>query len=183
MVAAMSPTEEERISKFEANAEEEPLHLVSALRTEQGEQKVKVARSCWLKSSGIGRDIGHLTHFSPPGQFRASVAVLHMAVRQAPTSVVQNVISALVEDPADLRRTAAAASAAAVLPGPEASDAIDAVDASVHAPAAAQLDADELLKQAEEQAGDQVRLFEQNTEARRHGFPKMIVARDAHDLM
>ena len=82
-----------------------------------------------------------------------------MAVRQAPTSVVQNVISALVEDPADLRRTAAAASAAAVLPGPEASDAVDAVDASAHAPAAAQLDADELLKQAEEQAGDQVRLF------------------------
>ena len=81
-----------------------------------------------------------------------------MAVRQAPTSVVQNVISALVEDPAELRKTAAAASAAAVLAGPEATDAVDAMDPSADAQAAAQLDADELLKQAEEQAGDQVRL-------------------------
>lgn len=81
-----------------------------------------------------------------------------MSVRQAPTSVVQNVISALVEDPADLRKTAAAASAAAVFAGPEATDAVDAIDSSADAQAAAQLDADELLKQAEEQAGDQVRL-------------------------
>ncbi len=81
-----------------------------------------------------------------------------MSVRQAPTSVVQNVISALVEDPAELRKTAAAASAAAVFAGPEATDAVDAIDSSADAQAAAQLDADELLKQAEEQAGDQVRL-------------------------
>ncbi len=81
-----------------------------------------------------------------------------MSVRQAPTSVVQNVISALVEDPADLRKTAAAASAAAVFAEPEATDAVDAIDSSADAQAAAQLDADELLKQAEEQAGDQVRL-------------------------
>ncbi len=80
-----------------------------------------------------------------------------MAVRQAPTSVVQNVISALVEDPAELRRTAAAASAAAVLPGTAITEAVDAPQDSEEAQAAAQLDADELLKQAEEQAGDQVR--------------------------
>ena len=77
-----------------------------------------------------------------------------MAVRQAPTSVVQSVISALVEDPAELRRATAAASAAAVLPAADASDAVDALPEDV--PAVAQLDADELLKQAEEQAGDQV---------------------------
>ena len=78
-----------------------------------------------------------------------------MAVRQAPTSVVQNVISALVEDPAELRRAAAAASNAAVLPGTEAADAVDALPASEAGQVAVQLDADELLKQAEEQAGDQ----------------------------
>lgn len=82
-----------------------------------------------------------------------------MAVRQAPTSVVQNVISALVEDPADLRRTAAAASIAAVLPGSDAADAVDALSASEAGQVAIQLDADELLKQAEEQAGDQVWQF------------------------
>ena len=82
-----------------------------------------------------------------------------MAVRQAPTSVVQNVISALVEDPADLRRTAAAASIAAVLPGSDAADAGDALSASEAGQVAIQLDADELLKQAEEQAGDQVWQF------------------------
>lgn len=78
-----------------------------------------------------------------------------MAVRQAPTSVVQNVISALVEDPAELRRAAAAASNAAILPGTEAVDAVDALPATEAGQVAVQLDADELLKQAEEQAGDQ----------------------------
>lgn len=78
-----------------------------------------------------------------------------MAIRQAPTSVVQNVISALVEDPAELRRAAAAASNAAVLHGTEAVDAVDALPASEAGQVAVQLDADELLKQAEEQAGDQ----------------------------
>ena len=77
-----------------------------------------------------------------------------MAVRQAPTSVVQNVISALVEDPAELRRAAAVASVAAALPAADAADAVDALPEGV--PAVAQLDADELLKQAEEHAGDQV---------------------------
>ena len=81
-----------------------------------------------------------------------------MAVRQAPTSVVQNVISALVEDPAELKKTPAAASAAAISAGPEAIDAVDAIDPFADSQAAAQLHADELLKQAEEQAGDQVRL-------------------------
>ena len=79
-----------------------------------------------------------------------------MAVRQAPTSVVQNVISALVEDPAELRRAAAAASNAAVLPGTDAADAVDGMPLAEIGQAAVQLDADELLKQAEEQAGDQV---------------------------
>ena len=74
-----------------------------------------------------------------------------MAGRQAPTSVVQNVISALVEDPAHLQRAAAAAAEA-----PVADSAAQAlVDAAVEE-AEARLDADELLKQAEEQAGDQV---------------------------
>lgn len=79
-----------------------------------------------------------------------------MAVRQAPTSVVQKVISALVEDPAELRRAAATASTAAVFPGTKAADAVDALPASDAGQVAVQPDADELLKQAEEQAGDQV---------------------------
>lgn len=79
-----------------------------------------------------------------------------MAGRQAPTSVVQNVISALVEDPAHLQRAAAAAAEA-----PVADPAAQAlVDAAVEE-AEARLDADELLKQAEEQAGDQVSTSEQ----------------------
>lgn len=72
---------------------------------------------------------------------------------------MQNVISALVEDPAELRRAAAAASNAAVLPGTEAVDAVDALPASEGGSVAVQIDADELLKQAEEQAGDQVALL------------------------
>ena len=72
---------------------------------------------------------------------------------------MQNVISALVEDPAELRRAAAAASKAAVLPGTETVDAVDALPASEGGPVAVQIDADELLKQAEEQAGDQVALL------------------------
>ena len=83
-----------------------------------------------------------------------------MAVRQAPTSVVQNVISALVEDPAELRRTAAAASAAAVLPLTDAADAVDGLPPPEDTQAYAQLGADELLKQAEEQAGDQVSSYD-----------------------
>ena len=82
-----------------------------------------------------------------------------MAVRQAPTSVVQNVISALVEDPAELRRATAAASTAAVLPGTQAADAVDGLHAAEGGQVTVQLDADELLKQAEEQAGDQVCLL------------------------
>lgn len=77
----------------------------------------------------------------------------------SPKSLVQNVISALVEDPTELRRAAAAASNAAVLPGTEAVDAVDALPASEGGQVAVQIDADELLKQAEEQAGDQVALL------------------------
>ena len=78
-----------------------------------------------------------------------------MAVRQAPTSVVQNVISALVEDPAELRRAAAAASNAAVFPGSDVVDVVGALPASEAGQVAVQLDAEKLLKQAEEQVGDQ----------------------------
>ena len=76
-----------------------------------------------------------------------------MAGREAPTSVVQNVISALVEDPAHLQRAAAvtAAAEAAVVDA-----AAQALAAAEDAQVEARLDADELLKQAEEQAGDQV---------------------------
>ena len=76
-----------------------------------------------------------------------------MAERQLPTSLVQNVINALVEDP-QLSRTAAAAAAAAEAPLSDANlqEVADAETADV----SARLDADELLKQAEEQAGDQV---------------------------
>lgn len=76
-----------------------------------------------------------------------------MAERQLPTSLVQNVISALVEDP-QLQRTAATAAAAAEASLSDATlqEAADAQTADVEA----RLDADELLKQAEEQAGDQV---------------------------
>lgn len=76
-----------------------------------------------------------------------------MAGRQAPTSVVQNVISALVEDPAHLQRAAATAAAEPAVIDAAAQALAAAGDAEVEA----RLDADELLKQAEEQAGDQVR--------------------------
>lgn len=75
-----------------------------------------------------------------------------MATRQAPTSVVQNVISALVEDPVQAQRAAAAAAAEPVVTDSAAQALAAAEDAAVEA----RLDADELLKQAEEQAGDQV---------------------------
>lgn len=97
-----------------------------------------------------------------------------MSVRQAPTSVVQNVISALVEDPAELRRAAAAASNAAVLPGVEAAEAVDAPPRTEAGQISVQLDADELLKQAEEQAGDQVWLLlsRQLAQTTMHGMTK-----------
>ena len=79
-----------------------------------------------------------------------------MAGRQLPTSVVQNVISALVEDP-QLQRTAATAAAAAEAPLTD--DALQDVADAQNAEVEARLDADELLKQAEEQAGDQVWCF------------------------